>query len=235
MKNVATISLAAAMLLAAAPARAGDDSGLTIGLRAVYGVPFGDAGDGTRLNELTKGVSPLQLDVGYRLDSRWQVGGYFGYGFVRVADQAKSAVAAQGATDIDGHALMRVGVQGIYTLPSAAGFKPWLGLTAGYEWLRYASGQISGKETEVGLRGFEAGVQVGADYRVGSAFSVGPFAAFNVGQFRSRITWTSGSGETSDFESDGRCGLSRYQIGAALSRFCAEEVFQPGFACERSA
>jgi outer membrane protein W len=190
---LATISLAAA---APAPARADAESGLALGLRAAYAVPFGSAVQGTNLNQLTSGSSPLQLDVGWRFDRRWQAGGYLGYGFVRLADEANAALAAQGATDVDGHALMRLGVQGIYTILPDARFAPWVGASVGYEWLRYASATVAGKETEVGVRGFEAGVQVGADYRLGASFTVGPFAAFSVGQFSSRMTWVSGSGET---------------------------------------
>ena len=196
MRTTAAL-FAIAALAAAAPARADRDSGLALGIRAAYAVPFGSAVQGTDLNKLTSGSSPLQLDVGGRFDRRWQAGGYFGYGFVRLADEANAALAAQGATDIDGHALMRLGVQGIYTILPDARFAPWVGASVGYEWLRYASATVAGKETEVGVRGFEAGLQLGADYRLGSSFVAGPFAAFSVGQYRSRMTWVSGAGETS--------------------------------------
>lgn len=201
MRTTAAL-FAIAALAAAAPARADRDSGLALGIRAAYAVPFGGAVQGTDLNKLTSGTSPLQLDVGWRFDRRWQAGGYLGYGFVRLADEANAALAAQGATDIDGHALMRLGLQGIYTILPDARFAPWVGASVGYEWLRYASATVAGKETEVGVRGFEAGVQLGADYRLGPSFAVGPFAAFTVGQFRSKMTWVSGSGETASDVAD---------------------------------
>jgi len=196
MKTTTALSLAAAMLLAAPRAYSDEDSGLTLGLRGVYGVPFGSAARGTDLDKLAAGTSPLQVDVGYRFDRHWQAGGYFGYGFVRLADAANAALAAQGAANVDGHRLMRLGLQGVYTILPEARFAPWAGVSVGYEWLRYASATVSGKESELGFRGFEAGVQVGADYRLGSSFRVGPFAAFNVGQFQSQMTWVSGAGET---------------------------------------
>jgi outer membrane protein W len=195
MRTTAAL-FAVAALAAAAPARADRDSGLALGIRAAYAVPFGSAVQGTDLDKVTAGSSPLQLDVGWRFDRRWQAGAYLGYGFVRLADEANAALAAQGATNIDGHALMRLGVQGIYTLLPDARFAPWVGASVGYEWLRYASATVAGKESEVGVRGFEAGLQLGADYRLGSSFAVGPFAAFSVGQYRSRMTWVSGAGET---------------------------------------
>jgi len=201
MRTTAVI-LAVAAIAVAAPARADRDSGLALGLRAAYAVPFGSAVQGTDLNQLAAGSSPLQLDLGWRFDRRWQAGGYLGYGFVRLAGEANSALAAQGATDIDGHRLMRVGLQGIYTILPDARFAPWVGVSAGYEWLRYASATVAGKETEIGLRGFEAGVQLGADYRLGSSFAVGPFAAFSIGQFQSSTTWVSGAGETASDVAD---------------------------------
>jgi hypothetical protein len=91
---------------------------------------------------------------------------------------------------------LRLGLQGVYTILPEARFAPWAGVSVGYERLRYASATVSGKESEIGFRGFEAGVQVGADDHLGSSFSVGPFAAFDVGQFQSQMTWVSGAGET---------------------------------------
>ena len=75
--------VAAAALLAtftAAPALADADRGLTLGLRASYGVPLGTAGDGESLADLTSGAVPVQIDVGYRFTQHWQAGAYFAWG-----------------------------------------------------------------------------------------------------------------------------------------------------------
>lgn len=196
MKRI-TIAFIAVVALVATRARADEASGPSLGLRAAYALPFGSAGNGTDLARLTSGAIPMQLDVGYRFDRHWEAGAYFGWGPAGIADEAKAALAASGATGIGGHALMRLGVQGTYTFLPEARFAPWIGLSAGYEWARYASATVSGKDSEIGLRGFEAAIQVGGHYRVSSRFAVGPFASLNVGQFQSSMTSVSGSGETS--------------------------------------
>src|SRR6266536_2449223 len=196
MKTMTAVSLLVATVFLSSAARADEVSGLSVGLRAAYGLPLGSAGDNTDLNKLTSGAVPFQLDVGYRYARNWQVGAYFGYGVAMLADEAKAALAAQGSTDIGGHAIMRIGLQHFYTFQPEARFAPWVGCNAGYEWTRYVSAKSQGKDTELGVRGFEGGVQLGGDYKLAPRLTVGPFASFNVGQFQSRMVWVSGTGET---------------------------------------
>ena len=196
MRITTAVSLLAVSMILASPARADEESGLSIGLRAAYGLPLGSAGDNTDLANLTAGAVPFQLDVGYRYGRNWQVGAYFGYGIAMVADEAKATLAAQGATDIGGHTIMRAGLQHFYTFQPEARFAPWVGCNAGYEWTRYASASSAGKDMEHGVRGFEGGIQLGGDYKLTPKLTVGPFASFNLGQFQSQTMWVSGSGET---------------------------------------
>lgn len=186
----------------AAPARAGETSGLSVGLRAAYGIPLGTAGDGAHLNDLASGAVPLQLDLGWRIDRHWYAGGYFVWGPTFVAGQTKEALQAAGVTDVSGHYEQRAGVQGTYTFDAVKGFSPWAGVGAGYEWTRYAQGKIGGTETEVGVRGFEAALQLGADYRVTPKFAAGPFVTVNVGQYSSSMKWVDNGDETSKSISD---------------------------------
>lgn len=178
----------------AAPARAGETSGLSLGLRAAYGVPIGDAAEGTRLSELATGAAPVQLEAGWRFDEHWLAGVYFAWGPTFLASGAEDALEARGATDVSGHFEQRLGIQGIYSFSPVKGLAPWAGLGLGYEWTRYADAEIGGEEVEVGLRGFEATLQAGAQYPLTSRFSVGPFAAWSVGQYRSTIEWTERDG-----------------------------------------
>ena len=187
------LALTAILATVAAPsARAETGSGLSLGLRAGYGVPLGSAGDGSSLNQLTAGAVPIQLDVGYRLDEHWLAGGYFGWGPARIASAAKRTLAAQGATDVGGHAVQRLGLQGIYTFLPEARFAPWAGLGLGYEWTRYASARLNTAtgtaDAEIGMGGFEAIVQVGGDYRLSRGFTIGPFATLSFGQFRNHVS-----------------------------------------------
>jgi hypothetical protein len=196
MRNtIAAVSLLA-LAFTASPALADERSGLTLGLRAAYGLPLGEAGDGSNLNELTKGAVPVQLEAGWRFDEHWLAGAYFAWGPTFVANDAKDALAAQGARDVSGHFEQRVGVQGIYTILPGERFAPWVGVGAGYEWTRYADATVASGETELGLRGLEAMLQVGGDYALTPKFSVGPFASFNVGQYRSHVSWVENDGST---------------------------------------
>lgn len=195
------VALTVTTVAFAAPARADEQSGISLGLRAAYAVPLGTAGDGADLNDLTTGAVPVQLDVGYRFDRHWYAGGYFAWGPAFVAGAAKDALAANGATDVSGHYEQRVGLEGIYTFDAVKGFSPWAGVGFGYEWTRYAQANLAGGETEIGVRGLEASAQLGASYRVTPKLSAGPFVTLNVGRYDSRMSSRSGD-ETSTSVSD---------------------------------
>lgn len=183
-------AFAVLVLTSSARADAAEASGITLGLRAAYGTPFGDAGDGATLRGLTSGAVPIQLEAGWRFDEHWLAGAFFSLGPAFAGTDARRALRAQGASDVSNHATQRLGVQGIYSLLPGARFAPWVGLAAGYEWTRYADAKLSdGREMGTGLSGFEAAVQVGGDYRLTRRISVGPFAAFSVGQYRHHLTW----------------------------------------------
>ncbi len=191
-KPLLILSLLAA--LAAVPARAGEDSGLALGLRGAYAVPLGSAGDGTALRDLATGAAPLQLELGWRFDPRWQVGAYFAWGPAFLASEGKRALEARGATGVQGHFEQRVGLQGIYTIAPGLRLAPWVGLGLGYEWTRYASAEVGGAETELGLRGFEGSLQVGGAWRLSPRFTVGPFASLSAGRYDSYVSWSEEEG-----------------------------------------
>lgn len=196
------LAVFALLALAAGTARADETSGLSLGLRAAYGLPLGEAGDGSNLRSLTTGAIPVQLEAGWRIDEHWLAGAFFSLGPTFVGGGARDALRAQGARDVGGHLEQRLGLQAIYTVLPERRFAPWIGLAVGYEWTRYASAKLpDGRETEIGLGGPEAALQVGGDYRLAPRFSVGPFATFNVGQYRSRLTWVEdGSNTTSSVD-----------------------------------
>src|SRR5262249_29661101 len=55
-------------------------SGPSLGFRAGYGKPLGDALSSRGLSSLIDGMIPVWIDVGYQLNSRFYVGGYFQFG-----------------------------------------------------------------------------------------------------------------------------------------------------------
>jgi hypothetical protein len=196
-----TLIAALLVLSALSPARADEASGLSFGLRTAYGVPFGDAADGVALNDLASGAAPVQLEAGWRFDEHWLAGAYFAWGPTFLAGAGEDALLARGATDVSGHFEQRLGVQGIYTFSPWKRIAPWAGVGFGYEWTRYADAKVDGQDVEVGVRGWEALFQLGADYRLNPRFAVGPFASFNVGQYRSTIEWTQ-NGDDIDTSAD---------------------------------
>ena len=197
MKQMTHLACITGLMALATPALA-SESGPTLGLRAAYGMPFGSAGDGAEMADLTWGAVPIQLDLGYRFTERWGVGAYFSYGYVGVASQAKDALGAAGATDVGGHAEMRVGLQAIYRLVSGGKLVPWAGVGFGYEWTRYAAADVTtaqgDDELEVGLGGLEGSLQIGSDWQLAPSFSIGPYVSLHAGQYRAHLATVEAAG-----------------------------------------
>ena len=195
--RTAIITLLLVVAAFVAPAAAGDGK-FMLGLGAARGVPFGTAGDGWKLGELTTLSATLDADASFLVSEHWQLGGYFSYGPVKVADEAKASLAALGFSSISGHRQQRVGVKVTYDVRPQARFSPWVGLGAGYEWTRYAAAKLStGAETEVGMAGFAGAVQLGGAYKVSRRLAVGPYVAFDLGRFRENVRWEEGGDDTS--------------------------------------
>ncbi len=180
-KLIALMSITAAIV--AAPARA-DDSGVTLALRAGYALPMGDAVKNEKLADNISGVIPLWLDAGYRIDKSIFVGAYFQYG---IGFLNKSKAFGGGVCDLAGVSCsaydLRFGVEGIYRFSPDASFVPWAGIGVGYE-IAHLSAEVAGVQGSATVRGFEfVNLQVGGDFKVSPAFSVGPYLAFSLGQF----------------------------------------------------
>jgi len=194
--RIAIISLLLVVTALVSPAFA-DEGKFTLGARAARAVPLGTAGDGWKLNELVTLGAPVQLDADVRVGDSWRVGGYFSYGPVAIADEAKDFLAAAGLSEIGGHRQQRVGLQVARDFRTSARLSPWVGVSAGYEWTRYAAAKVAGQETEIGMAGFDAAIQLGAAYKVTPRFTVGPYAAFDLGRFGKNVSWTEDEGGTS--------------------------------------
>ena len=182
--------LAALSLVLSSPAALADDAapgaGLSVGLRAGYGVPFGkvvDAENGAELSDTLSGVIPLQVDAGFFLSSHLYLGGSFQYGVGILAEDCE----VEGEDVSCGARQLRFGLNLAYHFRPDATLSPWLGVGVGYEHLsRYDSRSSLGASREVNTtaRGFEfANAQGGLDFRLGNTVSVGPFVTFAVGQY----------------------------------------------------
>jgi hypothetical protein len=149
----------------------------TLGARVGYGFGLGDVADtpeGTiEMSDWNEGQVPVQVDALFRLSPQLALGGYFSYGFGQTGDFCDFPGA-----DCDGR-VTRVGVQGIYTVPTTGALVPWFGVGAGYEW-----NTIDDSSGEATFKGWEyLNLQAGGDFRVTPRFSVGPYVMFAIGQY----------------------------------------------------
>ncbi len=152
--------------------------GVTLGVRAAWAIPAGNATAGTSLGSEFSGAVPLSLDLLYRFDRYFSAGFYFTYAPGFAKDCPSGATCSPSFT--------RFGLEALYTLDRSGSLRPWFGIGVGYEWLRLDTPVGSGT-----LSGFEwANLQLGGDFAVTPRFFVGPYVAISFGQ----LTDASGSG-----------------------------------------
>ncbi len=178
-------------------------SGIEIGVRAGYGVPLGNAygvrdlTTGTvqnaKLSDQIKGMVPLSIDLGYRFDPNWYLGGFFQYGIGFVPSNAGCSGISCSTSDL------RFGLTVQYHFLPTQMLDPWVGIGAGYEILNQSlSGTILGVAVDASgnVSGFEFGhAQAGVDIALSPMFSIGPFAEFTVGQYSSASGSVTGGGQ----------------------------------------
>jgi len=175
-----------------------------IGVRVGYGVPLGtafsvrDATTGilqdAKLSDEIKGMIPLSIDIGYRFDPNWYLGGFFQYGIGFIPNNSGCSNGISCSTSD-----LRFGLTVRYHFLPSQMFDPWFGIGAGYEILHEsASGTLFGVPFDVSgsVSGFEFGhAQAGVDIALSSMFSIGPFAEFTIGQYSSSSGSASAGGQ----------------------------------------
>lgn len=195
------VALASSLLLAvpaAAPAQSGvepflkatpsgpPESGLSVGLRLAYGLPFGGVSGaaGDDLSNFFSGSFPIQLDLGWRFNPHWYLGGYFQYGFLFIATSSPVTTACSAGASCSGTD-MRFGVDLVYTFLPYGTITPWVGVGAGYE-ITKLSASSAGQSIDFTFSGWEFGhVSLGLDFRLAPSFRIGPFATITFGQYQS--------------------------------------------------
>jgi outer membrane protein W len=183
--------------------------GFSLGLRAGYGLPFGnavggeDGADGEKLSDTVSSVIPLQLDVCYFLSSNLYLGGSFQYG---IASLANGDEACEGDGLSCSVTQMRFGVNLAYHFAPESTINPWMGVGVGYETLTLS---LSGETNDISVeahstaKGFEfANAQGGIDFRVSDTLSVGPFVTVTVAQYASTSTRVEAGDESEEDSSD---------------------------------
>lgn len=156
-------------------------SSFTLGLRTGVGLPLGNlqGGDGEgpdeSLRSLVKAILPLQLDVGVLQSSRLYAGAYVQYG------RGSASRSCSGGSSCSLSAV-RMGFTVSYHLPRPGDWSPWLGVGAGYEFLRLEP--RSPQSAPSFIRGAEFfNLQGGADFHVSGPAWVGPFATLSLGKY----------------------------------------------------
>ena len=184
---------------------------VSLGLRAGYAIPAGDAyevpGFGSfKEKDLAKGMVPLQLDAMWRFSPALSAGLYFGYGFGQAGTQLKSLCATAGSS-CDSPTFMRYGVQAAYGFGPQGPVEPWLGLGAGIESASFKvkhfvygfipPSTVLAADLDGTFRGWNAQLEGGVDWRLGPSFVAGPLLAVGVGQYRVQEVKLSGQGTVS--------------------------------------
>jgi hypothetical protein len=188
------VALNVTCLLSGGLARAeGGPTGIELGVRSGYALPFGSAIAGSvdgepaasspvDLSNTVKGLVPLWFDLGYRLAPQWFLGASFQYGFGLLSDQESNGCSAANIDCSFNNIIVAAEVQ--YHMFPRGPFDPWIGLGAGYEW---ATAQASGggAQDSSDINGFNLNVQIGGDYLATPDFGIGPFVMLSAGEYTS--------------------------------------------------
>jgi hypothetical protein len=196
--------LAAALVLAALSPSAARAQ-LFLGARTGVVLPSGDIEKGQALKDASSAVIPLQLDLGFHLLETLAVGAYGGVGYSMLADGLEDFCDASGA-DCSGLNL-RLGAQANLHAPFGL-TKLWAGIFLGWEEQRFKH-TAGGVTSESKLRGYEAGLQAGLDFRTMTSFKFGPFVSASVGQYTTAAT----SGEEVPVAVEDRANHTWFTIG----------------------
>jgi opacity protein-like surface antigen len=184
-----------ATILSTVPAFAASsgDSGLEIGFRTGYAFSAGHlgavAGDIDRdLGSYVSGQWPFWLDLGYRINSSWYVGGFFQYGVGFVNDDQQSGCRN---ADVDCSASdLRVGIMGRYHFGLVARTLPWVGYGIGWERAKFSMrGTSVDTDGDLVWSGMEfANFQLGVDFALPHRSTIAPFISVSLGEFDNQTT-----------------------------------------------
>jgi hypothetical protein len=175
---IASATTAAAAFFVACIGRAGEPSGLELGVRTGYALPLGrttgNAND--EFSDTTSGVVPIWFDVGCRFNEHMLLGAYLQYGSAHSDTTQDCQTGTCPATDI------LFGGQFHYHLFPDRLVDPWFGIGAGYEILNFT--KEGGGTVDYTLEGFDFfNIQAGADIKIMRNVGIGPFGGLTLGQF----------------------------------------------------
>jgi opacity protein-like surface antigen len=180
-------------------ARAFDDTGISLSIRAGYGLPLGDAGKDFKMSDLVSGQVPLEADLTFRFTRQLGLGAYVGYGFAFASDkicQQVGPLPTGVSCKASNASTLRYGLMLSYRFHPSDDMTPWFGLGAGFEQAQVdvkASGLGQTATETLKASGWEYGnLTIGVDWEVATKLKVGPFIRGSLVKFDTSKTSTGG-------------------------------------------
>lgn len=177
-----------------------------IGIGLGYSQPSGNLTmrGGDKAADLARGGGEVNAEVGYRIDARWLIGLYGGYGQYHMPNGTSNDIINT-ATG---------GVQAQYHIMPFQRVDPWLSLGVGYRGF-FSTPDNQGTRALHGLQ--LARVRVGVDYRVSETVALGPVLGMDATMFTSEHR--PGTGNTVDAVGSGNLTLTPFFFGGIAGRF----------------
>ncbi len=144
---------------------------LELGVGAGYSQGTGQITGSERVSDVARAGGEAAVDIGWRFNERWFVGGYGSFGYFRDGADMPSRVTTRGVS---------AGVQGQYHLNPLHRVDPWIGFGAGYRGI-YASPQDGPVESRHGIQ--LARFRVGVDFRASPGVALGPVLGLDTTMF----------------------------------------------------
>lgn len=194
------IALVLGMLMVASGARAeSQGTGLTLGARLAYGLPYGDANTGLALRDYAGATVPVIVEAGYRFTKQLSASAYFQYAHAAGSSSACAQIPAasknpaSSCTASSGQSL-RYGVEAAYRFPLQA-LTPWVAIGVGGE--RTETTSTVHIPASAGSPAFNGDVTVGratafigelslhggVEWALAPGLSVGPFATLTFARY----------------------------------------------------
>ncbi len=196
----ASVAVGGVLLTGGTALADGVNSGIEVGLRTGYAIPFGNSvgapagASAPNLSDTISGAIPIWIDAGYRFASpNLFVGAYFQYGIGINGSQLTQGPGCQCSTNV-----VMYGLQAHYHFLPDQTIDPWVGYGIGME-----SANESGQNSTGGsLSGWDYGIlQVGADYRgLMDNLSVGPMVMFGFGQYNNLSQSAGGQSQSASIQ-----------------------------------
>lgn len=177
-RHMRNLILAAALALLLPTAA---DAGSNLGFKLGLAFPGGDKWDGYPMATDMALAIPLEVSANFAVSSQTTVGLYGGYALVQPDSAFADYCDAWGGT-CDEH-LWRLGVKAEVEFPGQV-IAPFVGASFGFEWdVLNESVPNYGNDYRETLRGWELGLELGADAWTGQASKLGAFVGLSVGEY----------------------------------------------------